>query len=132
MTDGETVCLREYIESRLKDQEKHMNARIDGIEKAIELAAQNLDARLESMNEFRDSLKDQTMTFISRTEFEKTMTGISENHNDRLRTLELSRAELQGKASQGAVNVSLVVAVMSAIISIVGVITRILRDVGVH
>jgi len=130
MTDADTIGLREYIEQRMEDCRACHDAQMEAMDKAIELAASQLGVRLDHMNEFRDTLKDQSSTFIPRPEFEKIMTSISENHNERLRALELSRAELQGKASQASLNVAMVVAVMSAIISIVGVVTRILRDIG--
>lgn len=39
----------------------------------MKLAVAAMDKRLEGMNEFRSTLKDQTSTFITRVEFDKTV-----------------------------------------------------------
>jgi hypothetical protein len=57
-----------------------MNLRFESNEKQIELAKQEMERRLEGMNEFRAQLSNQAGTFLSRTEaqlqLEKLITRI--------------------------------------------------------
>lgn len=130
MTENEKVSLKEHIESRFEDCNRCHDIRIAAIEKAIDLAAEQLDARLATMNEFRASLRDQSATFVPRNEWEKTVEVIEKGHNIRISALELSRAELAGKASQGSVNIALLISIFAVLTSVVGVVVRILRDSG--
>ena len=54
---SDTVSLREYVDIRLLS-----------IENAIVLAKQNMDSRLDSMNEIREQLRDQASRFVTRAE----------------------------------------------------------------
>jgi hypothetical protein len=57
-----------------------MNLRFESNEKQIELAKEEMERRLEGMNEFRAQLSSQAGTFLSRTEaqlqIEKVITRI--------------------------------------------------------
>ena len=53
------VTLRDYFDARLKDNEK-----------ALDIASKELQIRLEGMNEFRSSMKDQAAHFLTREEFD--------------------------------------------------------------
>ena len=68
------------IESELKALCAKMNLRFESNEKQIELAKQEMERRLEGMNEFRAQLSNQAGTFLSRTEaqlqLEKLITRI--------------------------------------------------------
>ena len=68
------------IESELKALCAKMNIRFESNEKQIELAKQEMERRLEGMNEFRAQLSNQAGTFLSRTEaqlqLEKLITRI--------------------------------------------------------
>ena len=59
MTKDELITLREFLEARLEH-----------IEEKTRLATAALDKRLEGMNEFRDTLKDQASRFVTRTDLE--------------------------------------------------------------
>ena len=68
------------MEAELKGLCAKMNLRFESNEKQIELAKQEMERRLESMNEFRSQLTNQANTFLSRTEaqlqIEKVITRI--------------------------------------------------------
>jgi len=49
---------------------KELKVRVDYIEKGISKAEEDLNKRLEGMNEFRESLKDAQSTFLTKTEYE--------------------------------------------------------------
>ena len=54
----DTVTLREYIDRIFKERDR-----------ALRTALDSLNRRLKAMNEFRQTLSDQTGTFVTKTEF---------------------------------------------------------------
>lgn len=87
MTDEETFTLREYIQDRLQSMETNMHRefehadrmtkqiaetidyRFDAIEKSTALATVAIDHRLDGMNEFREQIHQQQLTFITKSEY---------------------------------------------------------------
>jgi hypothetical protein len=103
------ITLREYIDTRL-----------EAIEKASELAAKLLDVRLESMNEFRNALKDQSGQFVMRSEC-----GIRKQSVDGdIRILREYKAALEGKASHLYVSITLIIALLSLFVGVVGLLIK--------
>ena len=75
------ITLKDYFDARIDSVEKiaELNtlavsdlskATTDSIEKSTNLAKEDMERRLEGMNEFRTQLKDQTATFINRGEYD--------------------------------------------------------------
>jgi hypothetical protein len=56
---AESISLKDYFDTKLC-----------GMERATNLARDSMEKRLESMNEFRQSLKDQSSTFLTRQEYD--------------------------------------------------------------
>lgn len=118
MTEKETISLREYFESKLKDMDK-----------ATGVALDSLNKRLEGMNEFRDSLKDQATRLVSKAEYENSHLRLEED----IRSLRESRAEIMGKASKDDVRASeklanraILIGAVSAVIAAIAVIITII------
>ena len=158
MTTSNEITLKEYFETRLKEQldgsnvkfiaaESQFNIKIAALEKATIVAASSMEKRLEGMNEFRDQLRDQTGTFVTKPEYAQQVIRINEDiklladiksqfvgrqeHdsmlnklNDDIRILRESKANLEGKASQASVNVAMIIAVIGIILAIVGIVNR--------
>ena len=101
--EAEFVTLRDYIDTRL-----------DAIDREKEVAYRAMEKRLDGMNEFRDTLKDQGGTFLTKNEY----CVFKESVEKDLRVLRESRAELSGKASQLSVNITLLLAIIGLILSI--------------
>jgi hypothetical protein len=95
--------LREIFESKF-----------DANSKALLLASEAIDKRLQSMNEIRDQLKDQAGTFLTRAEFNLMHQRVL----DDIRMLRESRAEIVGKADQGQLNITFVITIMGLLIGI--------------
>jgi hypothetical protein len=108
MTDN-SIPLKEYFDTRL-----------NSIDKALGLASAQMEKRLEGMNEFRDALKDQAGRFITRAELEAYLDKINFN----IKSLELSKATLEGKASQQSVILTALLSLCSLILGIIGVFTK--------
>ncbi len=57
--------------------ERIIEIRFKGIEKATDIAKEGMEKRLDGMNEFRETLKDQASNFVTRTELLAAIVGIS-------------------------------------------------------
>jgi hypothetical protein len=92
----EVVPLREYFEAEIRSVRESMNTRFETIhtdvetalksqQNATDKAERSLSGRLDGMNEFRESLNDQSRTQMPRLEAEKLlnllMAKIDENSN---------------------------------------------------
>jgi hypothetical protein len=100
-----------YVDERLKDAAA---ARGDA------LSAMN--KRLDGMNEFRDTLRDQAAQFLTRKEYDAKHEVLTLQ----IRALELSKAVLDGKASQGAVIAAYIVSGIGILISLIDLVSRFL------
>jgi hypothetical protein len=94
------TALKELIETKF-----------EAIKEATDKALKSNDKRLEGMNEFRDSLKDQTKLYATRIE-----------HNliiDRLGIIDKKLAFAEGKASQMSVFITMGIALISLMIALI-------------
>jgi hypothetical protein len=73
-----------------------------------------MEHRLNAMNEFRESLKDQSNLFLTKAEY----TACKEKIDEDIRLLRESRAELHGKASQMQANIALAIAIIGILMSL--------------
>ena len=108
--------IQQVLEIRLQDIRLYYDAKFEDLEKSSLLVSASLEKRLDSMNEFRNALTDQANHFITRAEY-------AINHDrvvDDIKGLRESRAELQGKASQSAVNIATVIAIIGVLIAVAG------------
>ena len=104
------VSLEEYFNLKFNGIDDKFNA----LDKANILAYQSMEKRLNGMNEFRDTLKDQASRFITRVELEVYM----EKFNSNIKSLELSRAMLEGKADQKSVIITAAISLIGLLIGI--------------
>jgi hypothetical protein len=93
-----SVSLREFFEQRM-----------NGLEESIRVYHIAMDSRLHAMNEFRDSLKDQSAKMRTREECVGLMDRVTED----VKALRESKAMLEGKASQSSVNITMAISVLS-------------------
>jgi ethanolamine ammonia-lyase small subunit len=111
------VSLQQYFEDKFTAADKalvlalqSLTVRLEATDKAQEVYRSALDKRLETMNEFREALKDQNKTFIARPEHELVVADI--------RSLRESRATLEGKASMMSVIISYGISIISLFVAI--------------
>ena len=109
MTD---VALKEYLDRRIDDLKVAIADRFMLNDGAIAKAERTMNERLNSMNEFRDALKDQASRMATRAEVERLDLTVQE--------LQRSRANLDGRlvvfTAGVSVSVSAVVAVVVAVV----------------
>ncbi len=77
------VSLRQYMDSRLEAMDKAITLQFRSNEIAISKAESAVDYRLANLNEFRQSLADQTKNFVTRAEFD----SLREAHESQMRAL---------------------------------------------
>ena len=113
-----TVPLRDYLDAKFETIE----AMLDKADEATKLARENLEVRLESLNEWRQQSKDRERDFLARTEFDVRHEKVCED----VRSLRESRAELAGKASQKSVTLVTVLTVVGLLLSAIAIIVALL------
>ena len=119
----------------LKDRVNNLDQRIQKVEMGkadvadvrdrTQLARENIDARLASMNEFREQIKDQTATFFTRREHEIYMENVDKLFQSimvDIRGLRESRAQMEGKASQTSVSIGYILTVAALVLAIVAIV----------
>jgi hypothetical protein len=106
---AEFVSLKEYLESR-----------ISAVEKSIEVANCAMQKRLEGMNEFRDTLKDQAARFVTRDEMDIKLSSL----NEQLKSLNYFKASLEGKASQTQANIILLISIVGLALSVANLLSK--------
>lgn len=111
------VPLKDYLDGRIEEMDNRFKDRFDEISANVVKAEHQLNHRLEGMNEFRESLRDQASKFMTRTEYEYAHKAL----DDKVRSMELAKANFEGRAASVAglvsVAVSIVVGVVIFIVS---------------
>jgi hypothetical protein len=90
MTKDTHVTLREYVDTRFEATQYNIGT-----------TAQQLEKRLDGMNEFREQLNAQATTFISRVEVEdkiKTRTVVEDTLSERINVNEQKISNLEGRS----------------------------------
>jgi hypothetical protein len=120
LSSSEAVTLRDYIEAKLAASEK-----------ALELASHTMDKRLDGMNEFRETLREQAARFVTRDEVALQMARMTDFASaeraamkEQLAGLQTFRDQLEGKASASAVYISYGLALLGLVLSIVGLLLK--------
>lgn len=109
MTD---VGIRDYLERRIDDLDKRVAERFLMNQDAVDKAEKTMNERLNSMNEFRDALRDQANRMATRVELEKLDEAVQE--------LRRAKANLDGRLmTVGALVSALVAIAVSLIVSLV-------------
>ena len=108
-TAADYVSLRDYFDTSMEARDK-----------TLEIALRNLDHRLGQMNEFRNALRDQSMTFLTKAEY----ITFKENLEADIRSLRESRAELAGKADQKQVNTAMILSVIGVMMAFVSIVMK--------
>lgn len=118
-----TDALAAY-EKMLEARRGYVEVRLSSSEKAVAVARAEMEKRLEAMNEFRNALKDQNATFITRAEHESGYAKLDED----IHKLELSEAAVKGKASQMSAITGIALAGAALLVSLGGLILQISKN----
>ncbi len=118
----EYVTLREFIESQLQAQKEYFDVRLNSIQTAIDIAYRDMEKRLDGMNEFRATLKDQSFTFFPRSEHDIFKVSVDANFRELFKAKDMA----EGKASQSSVNIALVISIIGILLGVIGIVLRFL------
>lgn len=118
--NSKNISLKDYIDMRFAELNNFLKSKFFSLEQANSLAQDNLNIRLESMNEFRNQMKDQTSNFVTRKEIKLSLDKIEGD----IRILRESYAEAKGKASQNSVLFAYVIAFTGIAIAVIGLISK--------
>jgi len=110
----DVVSLRDHFDTVITDLRDLINAKLNAIEKSTILAADVLNSRLAGMNEFREALKAQSQTFVTRSELEAMKAGFDKD----IRILMTFMSEQKGKASQSSVTITMAISVGALLLSL--------------
>ena len=118
--------MKDYFDEQIKRTERHCvettDLKFNSLKEATSLAKENLETRLNTMNEFRGALKDNQNLLFTKSEHELYKDKVDEW----MRTIDGWKNKQEGKADQSAVNVSLVLSVIGILFGIIGIIMRFL------
>lgn len=112
------------LEKLSDERDKRYDQRYEAQTESQKIALAALDKRLDSMNEFRQQLRDQGNTFFTRLEHDAYMRAVEVD----LRELRKSKDILEGKATQASVNVAYLIAGLSLAISIVKIVIDVISS----
>lgn len=134
--DDSNVGLKEYLEKaicsverllsdRITLLEKALDARFQAQQKALEDAGEINEKRLDALNQSRESLRDQTKSYITKGEHDALIASYQKDVsslNEKIVSLSEFRAEIRGKASQSQLNINFIFTIISLILAIAGII----------
>lgn len=123
MTPTRNITLEKYFEMQLGNIKELLETKFNAIEQSTKLATETLNARLESMNEFRGAMKDQMANAFTKPE----QNFYAEKVSAEIKSLELSRATLEGKASQKSVTYAILISVIGALFGMAGFILKLVK-----
>jgi hypothetical protein len=111
------VSMRDYVDLLDKERQDDLDAqkellcvKIESLQLATTLAKENLELRLVGMNEWRQQSRDREDNFVGKTSHADLMKRVND--------LELTRATLEGKASQTSVNIAYLLAVVGWVVAL--------------
>lgn len=134
MNADNTVSLRQYIDLLITDNKEALKIvsesnvlanrlvaeaielRFKAIDDSTELARENLNMKLESMNELRRQMDQMTGTYITRIELESKLSALITADNvleARLQTMEKKAANLDGKFWMFGASITFLVTLIS-------------------
>lgn len=98
---------------------EHFESRLHAVERATDLAATAMDKRLNGMNEFRETLRDQASKFITREEMNAALKVVIAD----VEANKTFRNQMEGKASATAVYIGYALSTIGIIIAIVALLS---------
>jgi len=119
-SDG--VSLKEHFDDKFDMQCKKFNNQIASLSNAVDKSERLLQVRLEGLNEWRDQNKDIISKFVTKTEINLQVKRLEDKLvtlGEDIKKLELSKAELQGKASQTTALIAMVGGLLGIVLSVI-------------
>jgi hypothetical protein len=114
------VSLREFLCAKITALDTKIELHLQLSRVALDKAESQMNERLERMNEFRDSLRDQAERFVTKSEWASQHKVLLED----IRTLRESRERLEGKASASSVYVAYGISLIGIVLGVAALVMR--------
>lgn len=108
----------EILKADLEWTKKFFESKFEDLEKRTEQARVGMEKRLDSMNEFREALKDQSAKSPTRIEIDTKIDALEKD----IRLLNSFKDALEGKASQSDVNNARLIGYIGIAIGVIGLV----------
>ena len=137
---SDIITLKEYVDKLMNEVESKSNVKIEAVEaksdlkinavrETITLSQSTLNERLAKMNEIREIMRDQSLSYMTKNEHELYMKRIDDKFDKLcqdllnlkdgdIADLKKNRDENQGKASQNSVIIAYAIAGISIALTI--------------
>lgn len=112
--------LKEHFEARLNEWDKRLDQRFESQEKAIHTANTANEKRLDSVNEFRGQLKDQSGDFMRKVQADERFTAIEA----RMKIMEDAALKIVGKGTGSQQLWVIILAVVGLVAGLIGIAAR--------
>jgi len=109
LRSSEAVTLRDYFDAKLEASDR-----------ALSLAKNGMDHRLDGMNGIREDLRHQAAMFVTKNEISALLAPITAQ----LDVLQTFKDQLQGKASAGQAYLALVLSLIGMVMGAIGLFVR--------
>jgi len=117
------VDLRCFLEARIDALDGRLSERIETVKTAIRFSENVTEHRLTDLNALREDYNSMRGIYVIRSENDLRYAQLE----DKIQSLQLSRAALDAKASQRAVNGIMVLAILSLIASVAATVAALVR-----
>ena len=130
----------EKLETSVKALEVRLHVELQAIQEKVDIQNDQVDKRMDTLNEFRGALTDREASYFTRQEHLLYDKGVDadlrmlretkadgKNVEADLRILREARAEMQGKASQSNLTVTFVIAIIGDAIALVALLLTLFR-----
>jgi len=99
------------------DWKQYVDLRFESMQRATDVLAEVMKAKMENLNEWKEQSRDQTATHPTRIETENRFVNIEKE----IKILQLTGAKMEGMATQKSVNTSTIIAVVGFLIGLVSI-----------
>jgi hypothetical protein len=123
--DARNVSIKEHYDELLAQVCKTLDERFKAQEKAAILQEQINEKKFDSQNEWRGAMNDREKAYITRQDHDALIALLNAKEDmlkKDIKSLEITRATLDGKASQNQLNITFAFTFISLMLAIVGII----------
>ena len=115
------ISLEKYFEVRIQELQRHYDYRLDKLDRERQAQVLDFDRRLSAVDDAQRTKFPTREDMASITNrFDKDMSELRNRYGSDIETLKLSRAMLEGKASQLSVNIALMLSLIGIAIALLG------------
>lgn len=106
-----TVELRDYVDRIFSELEKAHNAQLQAAEKALGATAMALEARLETMNQFRSQIQEERGEYVRRDQLDPLL--------ERLRKVEDRGSNMDGRFWALGIGLTIGLGIFTTILNVI-------------